>query len=142
MNAENITLGSWFGEALEERAEDNSNCLHLRRLNYINIEIDGKTVLHSYRTDFFLNPPTEEVQLMREVLKILDIELIPCNDFQSSPSVTVKVSKQTQFIQVEAGFGSKWQIVFGGIPCGAIEESGNFYDRDADIIIDIPRDSH
>lgn len=142
MNAENITAGALFGESLEERIDDNSNCLYLKRLNRIEIKQNGKSVLYSYRTEFFMNPPTSEVQLMREILELLGIELISREDFQSSPSVTVKVSEKTQLIQVESGFWSKWLIVFGIIPCGAIKESGNFWDRGADIIIDIPRDSH
>lgn len=137
--AKSITLGTWFGESWEERIDENSNCLYLKCLCRIKIKRDGQEILNFYRTEFFLNPPTKEVQLMREVLEELGIELIPRKDFRSSTSVTVKVSEITQLIQVESGFWSKWRIVFKGINCGVIKESGNFYDRDADIIIDIPR---
>lgn len=141
MNTENITLGTCVGEALEERMDDNSNCLYLRCLDGIELKQNGKSLMDFHGNKFFPNPPTKEVQLMRELLENLNIELIPCKDFRSSQSVTVKVSEQTQLIQVEAGFWTKWKIVVEGIPYGIIKETGNFWDREADIIIDIQRDS-
>lgn len=131
----------WFGESREERTDDNSNCLYLR-LNSIEIKRDGKSISYSYKNEIFLNPPTKKVQTMRELLELLCIEVIPHKDFQSSLSVIVKVSEQTQFIHVKSSFWSKWYIMFEGSPYGVIKETGNFCDIDADIIIDVPRYSY
>lgn len=117
--------------------DDNSNCLDLTCLNYIDVKRNGELIQSFYRTEFFQNPPTKEVAATREIFDLLGIELIPREDFQSSPSVTIKVSKPTRLIQTEEGFWSKWIILYR-IPCGTIKECGNFWDRGADIIIDIP----
>lgn len=127
---------TWFGESREERTD----CLYLR-LNSIEIKREGKSISYSYRNEIFLNPPTKKVQTMRELLELLCIEVIPQKDFQSSPSVTVKVSEQTELIHVKSSFWSKWYIMYEGSPYGVIKE-GNFWDGDADIIIDVPRYSY
>lgn len=139
MKEECITPAVCFGEALEQSQEDNSNCLYLRYLCRIEVRKKGKTLLVGSRNDYFWNPPTLEVHLIREILDALQIELIARKDFVSSGRVTVKVTAPTELVQTESGFWSRWNIRVGEREYGFIKETGNFYDRDAEIIIDVPQ---
>lgn len=133
-----ITTGTFFGEALQESVED-SKYVYLNDLSRIEVKQDGKTVLLCRRREYFTNPPTKEVSLIRELIGVLQIELLPRKDFISSGKVTVKATLPTELVQTEAGFWSQWDIVVGNtIKYGSIKECGNFYDRNADIIIDVP----
>lgn len=138
MKAENITTGVWFGESWEETTEEHSNCLHLSNLSRVEIKRDGKSIDWETRTKFFLNPPTERVQMMRDILSIIGLGVIPRKDFRSSGKVTVVSTPSIQLEQTESGFRSEWLILLEGVKFGSIEECGNFWDRSADIIIDIP----
>jgi len=141
MNAENITLGTWFGESREERTDD-ASYLYLKCLNGIKIKREGKVILSSKRREVFSNPPTKEVHEIREILDAIKLELIPCENFITTCFVTVKVSKPTYIRQTMAGFESEWLIVRGEIKLGLIEEHGSFDNRNTDITIAIPRDSN
>lgn len=118
--------------------EMNSNSLNLPGFVRIEIKRDGKLVEVLSPNQFFYNPPTETVSIIRDVLNKLGINLISRKDFISSRDVTFKADESILLVKIEEGFWETWIIYWKGIPYGAIKTSGNFWDRSTDLVIDIP----